>query len=498
MDNFSLYSNDIATNTDIAITYTPSINTVEYTYKIYKNDQMISVERVTSNMPSLITLDSTGTYQIKVLVNNGIIEYEESSGIYRIDKQAPELRVGASTLRFRIGDKLDVWSNVAARDNVDGDITKSITCNSNDLNLKKTGVQKLTYTVSDVAGNTTTKVVSIDVVKNQSYLLAIVQVAIIILLITLLKKMSGYYNVLKMEKRYAKYSVDSVDDDTPSLFDTLSWYYIDMITSLSQVVKKSKVLSKLSKRYNKYLIFTKGKFDDSTSIVASKMLSAIGFLIIAVTARALQYRSLTVYEVMIPIILGYYVPDVIYLFKYKFYYEKIENDLLQAVIIMNNAFKSGRSIVQAISLVGEELPGIVGTQFISMRRELDKGLALDVVFARFAERINIEEVNYMTASLTVLNKTGGNIIKVFSSIENSLFMKKKLKLELKSLTSSSKIIMWVLFLIPIAYVFIISILNPMYFDPFFKDSLGLLLLLICAIFYAIYIIIVSKILKVRM
>ena len=34
---------------------------------------------------------------------------------------------------------------------------------------------------------------------------------------------------------------------------------------------------------------------------------------------------------------------------------QIENDLLQAIIIMNNAFKSGRSITQAIELVTKEL-----------------------------------------------------------------------------------------------------------------------------------------------
>ena len=176
----------------------------------------------------------------------------------------------------------------------------------------------------------------------------------------------------------------------------------------------------------------------------------------------------------------------------------MENDLLQAIIIMNNAFKSGRSIVQAIELIGDELPGVIGDQFRRMRKELKTGLSVEDVFRRFAERIDFEEVTYLTASLTILNKTGGNIIKVFSSIERSLFLKKRLKMELKSLTGSSKIIMWVLFFVPIMFAVVITILNPGYFNPFFQSNIGLMLFGVILLLYAIYIAIVRKILKVRM
>ena len=40
---------------------------------------------------------------------------------------------------------------------------------------------------------------------------------------------------------------------------------------------------------------------------------------------------------------------------------------------------------------------------------------------------------YLSSSLTILNRTGGNIVAVFDSIEKTLFDKKKLKEELKRL-----------------------------------------------------------------
>ena len=142
---------------------------------------------------------------------------------------------------------------------------------------------------------------------------------------------------------------------------------------------------------------------------------------------------------------------------------------------MNNAFKSGRSITQAIELVSHELDGPIKEEFRKMYLEISFGLSIDVVFKRFAERIQLEEITYLTASLTILNKTGGNIIKVFSSIEKSLFNKKKLKLELNSLTGGSKIIVMALFLVPILFMVFVSFINPDYFVPLYTTKIGLIL-----------------------
>ena len=52
-----------------------------------------------------------------------------------------------------------------------------------------------------------------------------------------------------------------------------------------------------------------------------------------------------------------------------------------------------------------------------MDNDIEYGLEIEEVFKRFNERVDLAEVKYITTSLTILNKTGGNIIDVFSSIE---------------------------------------------------------------------------------
>ena len=100
------------------------------------------------------------------------------------------------------------------------------------------------------------------------------------------------------------------------------------------------------------------------------------------------------------------------------------------------------------------------------------------MFSRFAKRVNIEEAEYLSSSLTILNRTGGNIVAVFDSIEKTLFDKKKLKEDLKNSTAVSKLVVRILLFVPIVFVGIIYLLNPTYFNPFFESTLGYILLFI--------------------
>ena len=104
---------------------------------------------------------------------------------------------------------------------------------------------------------------------------------------------------------------------------------------------------------------------------------------------------------------------------------------------------------------------------------------------------------YMATSLTILNKTGGNIIKVFSSMERTIFDNRKLEEELKNLSAPAKFLYRVLVLVPLVFVLLIYILDPTYFNPLFSHPLGIVIILLILTIYIIYIIVVKKIIKLK-
>lgn len=325
----------------------------------------------------------------------------------------------------------------------------------------------------------------------------IIQTLIMIVLAFVIFYLIIYNNTLKLEKRIAKYSIDSIKDDSISLFDLISNEYKKAVDKLTKILNKSVVLKKYSSKYNKYITYENDKDTCAMDFVSNKFYICLLFVLIITFARIIEGVLPSFLDILVSALLGFFSIDIY--FKFYDYIKKrqIEQDLLNAIIIMNNAFRSGRSTMQAIEIVAHELKGPISQEFRKMHLEISYGLSLDVVFDRFSKRVESEEVSYITSSLSILNKTGGNIIKVFSSIEKMLFNKRKLKQEMKSLTSSANMISKILLIMPFIFVIFITILNPSYFMSLFNTTLGNFLLFIIILLYGLYAFIVNKIMKVR-
>lgn len=325
----------------------------------------------------------------------------------------------------------------------------------------------------------------------------IVQTIVMVILAFVIFYLIIYNKSLRLEKRISKYSIDSIKDDSISLFDLLSNEYSKLVMKLSRVLKKSVFLNKYSLRYNKYITYENEKNTVAMDFVSNKVFICLLFVFIIFFARIIEGVFPSYIDILVSALLGFFSIDIY--FKIYDYVKKkqIEQDLLNAIIIMNNAFRSGRSTMQAIEIVAHELKGPIKQEFKKMHLEISYGLSLDVVFERFSKRVDSEEVNYITSSLSILNKTGGNIIKVFSSIEKMLFNKQKLKQEMKSLTSSANMISKILLVMPFVFVAIITLLNASYFMSLINTSLGNVLLFVIVLIYGLYAFIVNKIMKVR-
>lgn len=502
--SFTVYETDL-TNEIIETTYKPVTTVTSYTYTVYKDDLVYETSKVIGTKPTNFIFEESGNYKIKIEANyKGNIRKEETSGIYKLDLTSPKIIVKEKYLeiyklknnsQFNIEDYKD---EIIVYDKEEGKIFDKLTCDLKDKDFTKIGTEKITCTVSDTAGNIETQDIIFKITKDHTKelntLLGIVILGVILFIYLFIR----FTRAAKLEKKISLYSTEAIHDNRKSIFDNVINEFYKWIKKLNKILLKSEIVKKHAKKYEKYIPLYSSHYKEGIDFISTKVFVGIFFILIAVISSIIRYKLIVAYELILPFIFGFLLPDIMYMVNYKLYKNKIENDLLQAIIIMNNAFKSGRSIQQAIELVTKELSGPIGLEFKKMHMEISFGLSIEEVFKRLANRIEIEEVTYLTASLSILNKTGGNIIKVFSSIERTLFSKKRLKLELNSLTGSSKMIVYVLFLVPLFFIIFISLIDPTYFIPLYTTPLGLILTSIMIVIYIIYVWTVRKIMKVRM
>lgn len=324
--------------------------------------------------------------------------------------------------------------------------------------------------------------------------LNIVQIIIVSLLFIVIILLIRQNVAIKHERRIARYSIEPVNNRFSSMFDNFRNSYNNFIKKLRNPLSKSVFLVNASKKYEKYVTYGKTKAID---YISNKIVISIIFIFLSILSKVLQTKMISIWEIIINFVIGYYILDIYLIIEKKRKEKIIKEQILRAIIVMNNAFKSGKSTLQAVEIASCELSEPLNHEFEKMYKEMKYGLSIDTVFERFSNRINIEEAKYLSSSLTILNKTGGNIVKVFSSIERTMFDKKKLNEELKNLTASSNMIVKVLTFVPFVFVFLIYLLNPNYFDPFFASPLGYVLIVLIFLMFILYVWILQKVMKVK-
>lgn len=301
----------------------------------------------------------------------------------------------------------------------------------------------------------------------------------------------------KKVKRIGYYSLEPLKDNSLSLSDKIIDKYLLFIEDMRKYVSKSVFLSKSSKKYEKYIKYNSREKIKAIDFISNKIVISVVFVVLTMFSQVFTLKVLGIYDYVINFFIGYYLFDIYLYFYQKKQNKLISNELLRAIIIMNNAFKSGKSILQALKIAADELPEPICDEFNKMYLDMKFGLSVDTVFDRFAKRVDLEEAVYVSSSLKILNKTGGNIVEVFSSIERTLFDKKKLNEELKNISSSPSMIVKILLFVPIVFVLLIYILDPSYFSPLFESALGYIIIGMIILMFVLYALLLKRILKIE-
>ena len=326
------------------------------------------------------------------------------------------------------------------------------------------------------------------------FLLRIVLVIILFVIIVYVIRIS---KANRKAKRISRYSIEPVVNNYSSYSDRILNNYYKFIKKMRVYIKKSFYLKKSAKKYEKYVSYNNHNVIEGVDFITTKFVIAIVFTVFTTFSQVFSKRLLNSFDFVINFVIGYFILDIYLHFSYKKKKKKMATDLLRAVIVMNNAFKSGKSTLQAIKITSDELEGPLKDEFKKMYLDMKYGLSVDTVFDRFAKRVGIDEAVYLSSSLTILNKTGGNIVEVFSSIERTLFDKKKLDEELNNISSVPKMIVKVLIAVPIIFSIVIYFLDPTFFAPLFDTVLGYMIVGILLIMFIIYILLLMRVLRIE-
>ena len=113
------------------------------------------------------------------------------------------------------------------------------------------------------------------------------------------------------------------------------------------------------------------------------------------------------------------------------------------------------------------------------------------------DRSKVNDLSYLTATLSILSKTGGDINLAFSYLEKIFKTRKTLDQELISTTASSKLVFIILSILPVIVFLGMIVLYDNYLNLYITTDIGKLLGISEALLYLVYILVIKKVMRIE-
>lgn len=156
--------------------------------------------------------------------------------------------------------------------------------------------------------------------------------------------------------------------------------------------------------------------------------------------------------------------------------QRLQAQLMDALIILSSSLKGGLSLLQAIEVVAEESTPPLSQEFGLLLRENKMGVSLEESLKRLNNRSGIEEVRLMTNSILVSRETGGDLTKVLSRLSTTIRDNRKLKDSIRTLTLQGRLQGLIMTVLPFLFVGAVISINRNHFDIMFESEEGRLLI----------------------
>ena len=174
--------------------------------------------------------------------------------------------------------------------------------------------------------------------------------------------------------------------------------------------------------------------------------------------------------------LGLLVPQVVLKQVKKHRHRKFHAQLVDSLLLLSSCMRAGLSLLQAFSVVTEEMPRPASEEFGLILKETRMGISLSEALMHFRQRMLSDDVTLFVTAVMVARETGGNVTSIFSRLVETLRERRKIRERIKTLTFMSRMQGVMMALLPLGFSAVVFKLDPKHLEFFMQDPDGRMLL----------------------
>lgn len=149
---------------------------------------------------------------------------------------------------------------------------------------------------------------------------------------------------------------------------------------------------------------------------------------------------------------------------------KFENQLIDVLILIRGAVRSGYSLLQSLNVVVEELPPPASEEFERVQREVSFGLSLSHAMNNLAIRRPNDDLKLVVTAININTQVGGNLSQMLDAVVETLRDRSRIFGEIRALTAFARYSSYILTILPFAVVGFLFVLSPDYISKIFEPG----------------------------
>lgn len=171
-------------------------------------------------------------------------------------------------------------------------------------------------------------------------------------------------------------------------------------------------------------------------------------------------------------VLGWKAPKPVVDWMYTRRVRKFGVQMVDGLGLMSNGMKSGLSVVQALSLAGQEMPNPMKQEFELVLSQNKLGVSLEEAFTNLSKRVVSDDVEMFVTSVNILKETGGNLAETFDTISLTIRDRIKVENKIQALTAQGFYQGMFVMAIPPLLAMVLYQSDPEFMRPLFTTAIG--------------------------
>ena len=160
---------------------------------------------------------------------------------------------------------------------------------------------------------------------------------------------------------------------------------------------------------------------------------------------------------------------------------KFESQLVDVLVLITGAVKTGFSLMQAIEVVTREMQPPASDEFRRVHIEVGLGIGLSQALDNLSSRMQNQDLDLVVTAVKIHNQVGGNLSTMLEAVTETVRERDRLFREARVITTQQRYTSYLISLLPIAIGLLMFMLNPDYIMQLFTNGIYIIIPILAAV-----------------